>query len=201
KLNELIAAQPNRLQLQELNARVFNAEGDTATGERLLRQIIETDPNYRNAYFALSDFYQTSQKQTERAISQLRDLIKLKPSNVQQTAQAHLFVAMLEEGRGNFDEAAKNYELMLNYDKRTMGAAIAFNNLAWIYADKGLGNLDKATEYARSAISIAPEGAFFDTLGYAYYKKRQFEVAVEQLNKAVDRKPSAAMYYLHLARA
>ena len=90
---------------------------------------------------------------------------------------------------------------MLNYDKRTMGAAIAFNNLAWIYADKGLGNLDKATEYARSAISIAPEGAFFDTLGYAYHKKRQFEVAVEQFNKAVDRKPSVAMYYLHLARA
>ncbi len=201
KLNELIAAQPTRSQLQELNARVFIAEGDTGAGEQTLRRIIETDPNYLNAYFALSDFYQTSQQQTERAISQLRDLIRLKPANAQQTAQAHLFVAMLEEGRGNFDEAARNYEQMLNYDKRSMGAAIAFNNLAWLYADKGIGNLDKATEYARGAISIAPEGAFYDTLGYAYHKKRQFEVAIEQFSKAVDRKPSAAIYHLHLARA
>ncbi|MGH9937402.1 MAG: tetratricopeptide repeat protein [Blastocatellia bacterium] len=201
KLNELIAAQPTRLQLQELNARVFMAEGDAATGEQTLRRIIETDPNYLDAYFALSDFYQTSRNQTERAITQLRDMIRLKPTNVQQTAQAHLFVAMLEEGRGNFDEAARNYEQMLNYDKRSMGAAIAFNNLAWLYADKGLGNLDKATEYARNAINITHEGAFYDTLGYVYHKKRQHEVAIEQFNKAIDRKPSVAIYHLRLARA
>jgi tetratricopeptide (TPR) repeat protein len=201
KLNELIAAQPTRLQLQELNARVFTAEGNATEGEHTLRQIIETDPNYLNAYFALSDFYQSSQRQTERAIAQLRDLIKLKPTNAQQIAQAHLLVALLEEGRGNYDRAADGYEQTLNYDKRSMGAAIAFNNLAWIYADKGLGNLDKATEYARGAINIAPEGAFYDTLGYVYYKKRQFEVAIEQFNKAVDRKPAAATYQLHLARA
>jgi tetratricopeptide (TPR) repeat protein len=201
KLNELIAAQPTRSQLQELNARVFIAEGDLANGEQTLRRIIETDPNYLNAYFALSDFYQTSQRQTERAINQLRDLIKLKPANVQQTAQAHLLVAMLEESRGNYDEAARNYEQTLNYDKRSMGAAIAFNNLAWLYADKGIGNLDKGADYARSAIGISPEGAFYDTLGYVYYKKRQFEVAIEQFNKAINRKPSAAIYHLRLARA
>jgi tetratricopeptide (TPR) repeat protein len=201
KLNQLIAAQPTRLQLQELRARVFIAEGDAANAEASLRQIIETDPNYLNAYFALSDFYQTSQKQTERAIAQLRDLTKLKPNNAQQIAQAHLFIAMLEEGRGNFDEAARNYEQTLSYDKRSVGAAIAFNNLAWLYADKGLGNLDKATDYARSAINISPEAGFYDTLGYVYYKKRQFEIAIEQFNKAISRKPSSAVYHLRLARA
>jgi tetratricopeptide (TPR) repeat protein len=82
-----------------------------------------------------------------------------------------------------------------------MGAAIAFNNPAWLYADKGIGNPDKGAKYARSAIGIAPEGAFYDTLGYVYYKKRQFEVAIEQFNKAINRKPSAAIYHLRLARA
>jgi tetratricopeptide (TPR) repeat protein len=201
KLNELIAAQPTRMQLQEIKARVFIAQGDGTSAESALRRIIETDPNYLNAYFALSDFYQTSQKQTERAIAQLRDLINLKPNNVQQMAQAHLFTAMLEEGRGNFQEAVRNYEQMLGYDKRSVGAAIAFNNLAWLFADRGLGNLDKATDHSRSAILIAPEAAFYDTLGYAYYKKRQFEVAIEQFNKAISRKPSSAVYHLHLARA
>ncbi|MGH9834592.1 MAG: tetratricopeptide repeat protein, partial [Blastocatellia bacterium] len=51
------------------------------------------------------------------------------------------------------------------------------------------------------AINITPEAGFYDTLGYAYYKKRQFEVAIEQFNKAIIRKPSSALYYLRLARA
>lgn len=201
RLNQLLTSQPTRLQLQELQARVYVAEGNGAQAESTLRQILQTDPNYLNAYFVLSDYYQSSRQQTERAINELNALIRQRPSNVQQIAQAHLFVAMLEEGRGNFDEAIRNYEQMLSYEKRSLGAAIALNNLAWLYADKGRGNLDKATDYARSAIGIAPQASFFDTLGYAYYKKRQFEVAIEQFSKAIDRRPTSASYHLHLARA
>lgn len=201
RLTQLINDQPTRLQLQELKARVLIAQGDSANAEATLRDILQTDPNYLNAYFLLSDFYQSSQQQTDRAIAELSRLVSLRPTNAQQVAQAHLFIAMLEEGRGNFDAAVTNYEQMLSYDKRSIGAAIALNNLAWIYADKGKGNLDKATDYARSAITIAPEANFFDTLGYAYYKKRQFDVAIEQFRKAIDRRPDSANYHLHMARA
>ncbi len=65
--------------------------------------------------------------------------------------------------------------------------------------DKSDANLDEAT--ARAAIGIAPEAGFFDTLGYAYYKKRLFDVAIEQFRKAIDRKPASANYHLHLACA
>ncbi|HMV48549.1 MAG TPA: tetratricopeptide repeat protein [Blastocatellia bacterium] len=201
RLNRLIAEQPTRLQLQELQARVFIAQGNKADAESTLREILKTDANYLNAYFLLSDFYQSSEQQTDRAIAELKQLISLRPTNAQQMAQAHLFIGMLEEGRGNVDEAVNNYEQMLSFDQRSIGAAIALNNLAWLYADKGKGNLDKATAHARSAITITPEANFFDTLGYAYYKKRQYEVAIEQFRKAIERKPDNAGYHLHLARA
>lgn len=201
RLTQLINEQPNRLQLQELKARVLIAQGDGAAAETTLREILQTDPNYLNAYFILSDFYQSSQQQTEKAVTELNQLIRLRPTNTQQIAQAHLMIGMLEEGRGNFDAAVTNYEQMLSYDKRSIGAAIGLNNLAWIYADKGKGNLDKATDHARSAITIAPEASFFDTLGYAYYKKRQFDVAIEQFRRAIDRRPTSPAYHLHLARA
>jgi tetratricopeptide (TPR) repeat protein len=201
KLDSLLNAQPNRAQLMEQKSRVYLAQGDKANAEKILRKIIEIDPGYLNAYFALSDFYQSSQQQTERAIVELREMIKMKPANVQQIAQAHLFIGMLEESRGNFDEAVKNYEQMLSYEKRSIGAAIAMNNLAWLYVDKDKGNLDKATDFARSAIIIAPEASFYDTLGHAYYKKRQYEIAIEQFKKAIDRRPSNPAYHLHLARA
>lgn len=201
KLDQLLAAQPRRLQLLELKSRVYIAAGDAENAEKTLQQIIETDPNYLSAYFALSDFYQSSQQKTDQAIRQLNDLIRLRPDNVQQIAMAHLFIGILEEGRNNIDEAARNYEQMLSYDKRSMGAAIAMNNLAWLYADKGIGNLDKATDHARNAINVSPEASFYDTLGYAYYKKRQFDVSIEQFNKAISRNPVKAGYHLHLARA
>ncbi len=201
RLDQLLAAQPRRLQLLELKSRVLAAAGDAAGAEKTLQQIIETDPNYLNAYFALSDFYQSSQQKTEQAIRQLQDLVRLRPANVQQIAMAHLFIGILEEGRGNIDEAARNYETMLGFDKRSMGAAIAMNNLAWLYADRNIGNLDKATEFARNAINVSPEASFYDTLGYAYFKKRQFDVAAEQFAKAISRNPGKAAYHLHLARA
>lgn len=201
KIDSLLGAQPNRLQLIEQKARIYAANNDQANAEKMLRRMIELDPNHLNAYFALSELYQSSQKQTERAIAELSEVIRRRPSNLQQLAQAYLFIGMLEEGRGNFDEAIKNYEQMLSYEKRSVGAAIALNNIAWLYADKGKGNLDKATDFSRSAITIIPEASFYDTLGYAYYKKRQFEIAIEQFNKAIDRRPSNPIYYLHLARA
>lgn len=201
RLDQLLATPPQRLPLLELKARVYAAQGDGAQAERVLRQILQTDPNYLNAYFALSDFYQSSQQRTEQAINELSDLIRRRPDNMQQVAQAHLLIGMLEEGRGNYDDAVRHYEQMLSFDQRSLGAAIALNNLAWLYADKGKGNLDKATDHARNAIGIAPEASFFDTLGYAYYKKRQYEVAIEQFNKAIGRRPSNAAYHLHLARA
>jgi len=52
-------------------------------------------------------------------------------------------------------------------------------------------NLDKASDYAQRATTIAPEASFFDTLGYAYYKKGQHSIAVEQFDKAIERRPAS----------
>src|SRR5262245_28628040 len=201
KLDSLLHSQPVRVQLLEQKARVYAAQGDGTNAEKTLRRMIEIDSGYLNAYFALADLYQSSRKQTEEAIRELRTMVSRNPNNIQQIAQAYLFIGMLEEGRGNFDEAVINYERMLSYDKRSFAAAIALNNLAWLYADQGKGNLDKATDYARYAIAITPEAGFYDTLGYAYFKKRQYLIAIEQFSKAIDRKPANPNYYLHMARA
>lgn len=201
RLESLLQARPNRLFLLDRQARVYLFEGRSAEAERTWRRMLEIDPNYLPAYFALSDFYQSSREQTEQAIAELRRLIGLDPPNSQSIAQAHLLIGLLEESRGGLDAAAKNYERMLSYDPRSVAAAIALNNLAWLYAEHGKGNLDQAVDYARRAIAIAPEAGFYDTLGVAYYRKRQYEVAIDQFSRAIARRPENPVYYLHLARA
>jgi len=198
KLNELRSAIP---EISEQRARIFMAQGDRLNAEKTLRGLLEKHPDHFNAYFALSDIYQTSTRETDRAIAELRRLIDRNPGNAAMPAQAHLMIGLLEDGRGAHRQALEHYEKVLAYDRRSVGAAIAMNNIAWLYVEKGLGNPDQAVDYARRAIAILPEAGFFDTLGYAYFRKGQFEIAVEQFSRAVAGRPSNPVYRRHLEMA
>ncbi len=188
-------------EIAEQKARIFMAQGDRLNAEKTLRGLLDQHPDHFNAYFALSDIYQTSSRETDRAIAELRRLIDRNPGNAAMPAQAHLMIGLIEDGRGDHRRALENYEKVLGYDKRSVGAAIAMNNIAWLYAEKEMGNLDQAVDYARRAIAILPEAGFFDTLGYAYFRKGQFEIAVEQFSRAVAGRPSNPVYRRHLEMA
>jgi len=200
KLDGLLASQPTNAMLLDQKALVFAAQGDAANAEKTLRRIIEVDPSYLNAYFELSAFY-VRQNQADRGIAELQEVIKRKPGNQLQMGQAYVLMGMLEEARERYDDAVKSYEKSFAYDTRSASAAIAYNNLAWLYADRGKGNLDKAVDYGRNAITITPEAAFYDTLGYVFYKKQMHGKAAEQFTKAIEKRPLNAAYQLHLARA
>jgi tetratricopeptide (TPR) repeat protein len=91
---------------------------------------------------------------------------------------------MLEMNLQNIDAAVDNFRKALSLDKNSTFAA---NNLAWLYAIHGKGNLDEAVSLAQSAVQSNPEvSSFVDTLGWVYYKKGLYGVAAEQLQKAVS---------------
>ncbi|MGE0103756.1 MAG: tetratricopeptide repeat protein [Blastocatellales bacterium] len=196
QIDELQAAGPLA---DEQRARILMARGESAGAEKILRDILESHPDHLNAYFLLSELYQSSSGRTDRAIAELRRLIERRPESG--LGQAHLMIGLLEDGRGEHQRAVESYERVLAYDKRSATAAIALNNLAWLFAEKGLGNLDQAVDYARRAIAILPEPAFFDTLGYAYLKKGQHRIAAEQFSRALAGNPSNPVYSRHLREA
>lgn len=202
KLDALIASQPfKKAFLLDKKVDVYTAQKDGPNVEKTLRQIIEVEPNYLNTYFKLFAFYK-NQNQVDRAINELQQLVNRRPDNPRQMAQAYMLLGMMQEEKGQFDEALKDYEKSIGYDARTPVASIALNNLAWLMADKGKGNLDKATEHARNAIQLSPNvGSFYDTLGYVLYKKGMHNVAVEQFLKAIEKQPGEPNYHRHLARA
>lgn len=202
KLDALIAAQQvKKAFLLDQKVRVYSTQGDTANTEAALRQVREADPQYIDAYFKKFAFYK-SQNKGDQAITELQEVVNLKPDDPRQLAQAHLLLGMMEEERGRYDEAVKNYERSIGLDSRTPVASIALNNLAWLMADKGKGNLDKAAEHARKAIQLAPTVAsYYDTLGFVLYKKGLSEVAIEQYRKAIERRSNEAAFHKHLAEA
>lgn len=202
KLDALLAAQAARkVFLLDQKVRVHSTQGDTGNTEMALRQVLEADPQYIEAYFKKFALYK-SQNKNEQAISELQQVVNMKPDNPRELAQAHLLLGMVQEEQGQYDEAIKNYERSIGLDSRTAVASIALNNLAWVMADKGKGNLDKAAEHARKAIQLAPSVAsYYDTLGYVLYKKKLPGVAIEQYQKALERRPNEAAFHKHLADA
>jgi tetratricopeptide (TPR) repeat protein len=203
RVDQALGAYPNMAPLHYLKAQVYGYQQNSQMVEAELNKALELDQNYLPAYSALAALYIQS-KQEDRAIAQYQKIISLRPEN----STPYVLIGMLEDQRKNYDVAADNYRKALEKDSNSV---IAANNLAWLYATTGKGNLDEAVRLAQGAVQKNPNIAgFVDTLGWVYYKKNLHAAAVEQLQKAVSLNeaqarasnsvPSAAYHY-HLGMA
>ena len=203
KLDEIARNQPfKKSYVMDQKVRVYAAKGDMPSVERTLKEILASDPSYMNAYFELFAFYK-EQKQMDTAMAQLQEVVNKRPDNAHQMSQAYLLLGMMEDEKGRFIEAVKNYEKSLSFDSRSSVATIALNNLAWDMADKQIGSIDKAVEYARTAIQMLPQVAsYYDTLGWTMLKKGNInQLAIDQFLKAIERKGDDPSFYRHLGDA
>jgi Flp pilus assembly protein TadD len=105
---------------------------------------------------------------------------------------------MLMEGLRDAAGAQLRYERAVQFDPN---AAVAANNLAWMYAQNG-GNLDAALQLAQAAKRQLPDTPEVDdTLGFIYYKKDLASLAVPLLQATVEKAPSNPEYHYHLGLA
>ena len=93
-------------------------------------------------------------KQEDRAIAEYQKILAIRPDN----AAVYTLIGMLEDSRKNHDAAIDNYRKALEKDQN---AVIAANNLSWLYADTGKGNLDEALRLAQGVVQKNPNVAGF----------------------------------------
>jgi tetratricopeptide (TPR) repeat protein len=203
RIDQALSSYPNVASLHYLKAQIYGFQQNVPSVEAELNRALELDPNYLPAYSALASLYINS-KQEDRAIAQYQKIISIRPDN----PTPYTLIGILEDQRKNYDLAAENYRKALEKDPN---AVIAANNLAWLYATTGKGNLDEAMRLAQGVVQKTQNVAgFIDTLGWVFYKKNLHTAAVEQLRKAValneaeararNVSPSAAYHY-HLGMA
>ena len=203
RLDQALASYPNNASLHYLKGLAYGAQQNSQSAEAELNRALELDPNYLAAYYSLASLY-INTKQEDRAIAEFQKVVARRPEN----ATAYTMIGMLEDQRKNYDAAAENYRKALEKEPNSIVAA---NNLAWLYAVTGKGNLDEAVRLAQGVVQRNPSVAgFVDTLGWVYYKKNLNSAAVEQLRQAVSlneadaRKANgspSATYHYHLGMA
>jgi tetratricopeptide (TPR) repeat protein len=176
-----------------LAARTYAAAGDEKGTEDLLRRAVQTDPGLLQAYAALGQLY-VKQKRIDGARAEFENLAKRDPK----PAGALTMLGTIEQMQGNGAAAKTHYERALEADP---DAAVAANNLAWMYATQG-GNLDVALQLAQTAKRRLPDNADVnDTLGYIYYKKDLQPQAIAAFKASLEKDAKSAVYHSHLGLA
>lgn len=194
RVDQAISSQPNSAPLHYLKSEVFGYERNAEGAEGELRRALQIDPKYLAAYSKLAALY-INTNQVDRAIGEYRHLLESDPNS----AFAYTMIGLLENGRQNYDAAVENYRKALELDPNILEAA---NNLAWLYAVEGKGNMDEAVRLAQGVVQQRPDvPGFVDTLGWVYYKQGLHGAAVEQLQKVVARAGNVPTYRFHLGMA
>lgn len=108
-------------------------------------------------------------------------------------------LALALQSAGRIQEARDAYEqaIKLNPEDGT-----ALNNLAYLIAESGSGDLDQALTYAQRAKQVAPNlSEVSDTLGWIYLKKNMSDNAMDIFQGLVNQKPANSTYRFHLGMA
>ncbi len=193
RINAHLTKSPNDAAMWFLAAKAYGMVGDGAQTERALLRTIELDPGRVQAFAMLGDL-QASRGKLDVALQQFQNWSAREPKSV----AAQTMVGLTLERMNRIPEAKQVYERLLAMDRH---AAIAANNLAWLYSEYG-GNIDQATDLAQMAKAQAPDQpAFNDTLGWIYYKKDLVEQAIPLLQQSLDKDAENAMTHYHLGMA
>lgn len=97
---------------------------------------------------------------------------------------ARFLLASAYERQKKYDEAEHMFKGLLAGDQNN---AMVLNYLGYMLADRGV-RLDEALGYLKKAVQLDPQnGAYLDSIGWAYYKMGNYDLAEENLRRATER--------------
>ncbi len=170
-------------------ALVYLKKGDTHQAEKYLISSIKKAPRFYTALYGIGELNVMKGRDNisaiyyERALAVKKDsLLMVKLGSVYERQKEYKKATQLAE------------EFILLFPKSYLG----YNRLAWIYAVQDI-HLDKALSYAKKANKLKPSHpGIIDTLGWVYYKKKQYGKASELLKMAVQAEPTNPLLNYHL---
>ncbi len=124
-------------------------------------------------------------------------LDKAEPLSTKKDDRTYLFFMRGEvaERQKHSDQAEQYFHQVLELDPQN---AMTLNYLGYMWADKGV-KLPEALKMIQKAVQMEPmNGAYLDSLGWAYFKMGEYELAEDNLRQAVNRDQTDPTVHMHL---
>jgi tetratricopeptide (TPR) repeat protein len=190
---EAVNKLPNDRGLKMVLAGQLADSGKVEQAVARVKEMLKGTAADREVYIAMAQMYSRLRrwKEAEAAAAEAQRL-----SDTDDEREYVNFVL------GSIYERQKKYDLAEQAFKKTLAAdpnnAVALNYLGYMLADRGV-RLEEALGYVKRAIEIDPHnGAYLDSLGWAYFKLGKYDLAEENLRRAAERITNDATIQDHL---
>jgi len=170
---------PEDRSLRILQASLWGERGRVEEAIQQLRALLNHTPADREIHLAMAQVYSQAKRYAEAEATARRALtLSPKPGDQEYV----LFVL------GSIYERQKKYDLAEEQFRKVLAVnplnAAAANYLGYMLADRGL-RLEESVKYIQKALELEPNnGAYLDSLGWAYFKMNRFDLAEPHLVKA-----------------
>jgi len=189
-----LAKVPNSSAFHDLLGTIlFNNKKDMKGAEEELRKAAELDKNNSDALLKLGQV-QVAQGSVDQAIATYQRSLKNNPREI----RFYILIGELYESKQDWEKAKQMYQKALEIQPDN---PLASNNLAYVMLQQG-GNVDVALSMAQTARRGMPNSSnAADTLGWAYFQKGAYNMAIDLFKEALKKSPEEATYHYHLGLA
>ncbi len=184
---------PDNRELILTRAYLLATTGEREAPARLLEPLLDGSSQDREIHLAMAQVLLRTRQYDEaiQAVDQAREISE----GVDERSYIEFLYGSIWERRKSYGQAEEAFRRALDLNPES---AMTLNYLGYMLADQGI-RLDEAVGYIEKALETDPfSGAYLDSLGWAYYRLDQLELAEEYLTKAVDRIPNDPTIRDHL---
>jgi len=180
---------PKGVRLARLEADALKGMGRLDAGADVLRSVVAASPGEPSAAQNLAEYYAQAHSYAEAAAA-LKTAMAQFPDNPNVLFQ---YGAMLER-QSLHAEAEKVFRQVLS---RNPDHGPTLNYLGYTLVERG-GRLDEAVSLLKRAVALDPyNGAYLDSLGWAYFKLGQLDLAEPHLRAAAEQLPGDSVVQDH----
>ncbi len=180
---EAVEKLPNDRDMRMVLDSQLADTGETDKALADARSLLKGGPEDREVYLRLGIMY-TRAKRYQQAAEAL-DKAEQMSTKLDDKSYVYFLRGDLYQRQKMFDQAEIEFKKVLAASSPTdPSTAATLNYLGYMNADRGV-KLDESLNYIKQALSFDPNnGAYLDSLGWAYFKLGKYDLAEETLTKA-----------------
>ena len=174
-------ANPKDSELTVTLAMLYGEKTETATATQLLQSLLQGNDADQEIYVDIAQVQERGRKYTEAEQSAQRAEGMAHENAGKETAW--FLLGSIYERQKRFDQAEQQFRKVLDVNPDN---APVLNYYGYMLADRGI-RLDEAGSLIQRALKQEPNnGAYLDSLGWAYYKQNKLAEAEENIRKAIN---------------